>query len=612
MRFAHLKSACCTFPPGVREEEERRYESYLPHEEVVLYHRIILRNTSRTPRLAVQHFPKLEWRGNRERLRDVSFSLDEQGVSRLGEIAVGLHRINGEIPKSLQPAFLLEAGEEMVLDSVLPHRSDGLTLEAIAAGLNWEARLKEARTFWQQKLPVLPELPDAWLNNFWRTGLLHLELSTLGEQGGPLAAKVGVYSAIGSESIPIIDFYDSLGLHDTARRCLEGFLDLQHPSGRINHFNHYDIETGGFLYQAGQHYAYTRDKHWVARHRDRFCLAADYLLSLRQLNESAPDCYGLVSGTCADPLEKTTSFMLNAYVGAGLRAVAKMLKAIADPCASYYETEATALVERYCAAFRKSFGSGPVLPSTENRWVPTMAPWVEGIGLQALGLKDERCYTHRTYAAYDALLGPLYGVYTGLIDVESRETGWLLEVNATHFNRQGITESQPYYGRHPEVHLMRGEREAFLNAFYSGIASLADRETFSFWEHLYRVSIHKTHEEAWALMQARRMLWMENGSRLMLLAGIPESWLDDGAKIAFSGVSTFGAFSFRLARKGSEISVEWRPDLHEAPSSLCLYLPGVKVDDAGVGKLHPKGWIELPGMEKPADYLITVHPTLSL
>ena len=58
------------------------------------------------------------------------------------------------------------------------------------------------------------------------------------------------------------------------------------------------------------------------------------------------------------------------------------------------------------------------------------------------------------------------------------------------------------------------------------MAGLADRETYTFWEHYFHASPHKTHEEGWFLMQTRWMLWLEDGDTLKLLPGVPRAWLE--------------------------------------------------------------------------------------
>ena len=88
---------------------------------------------------------------------------------------------------------------------------------------------------------------------------------------------------------------------------------------------------------------------------------------------------------------------------------------------------------------------------------------------------------------------------------------------------------------------------AFLKAYYTAVAALADRSTYTFSEHFFPVSAHKTHEEAWFLMQTRWMLYLEEGDTLRLLAGAPRAWLADGQKLSVENVSSyFGPLSFRV------------------------------------------------------------------
>ncbi|MEM2930912.1 MAG: hypothetical protein QW797_08665, partial [Thermoproteota archaeon] len=132
---------------------------------------------------------------------------------------------------------------------------------------------------------------------------------------------------------------------------------------------------------------------------------------------------------------------------------------------------------------------------------------------------------------------------------------------------------QPYYSPHPWVHLRRGEVKAFLKTYYNSFVSLADRETFTFWEHYPGVgSSHKTHEEGWFLMQTRWMLWMEQGQTLKLLPGIPRKWMENGKSIELNRVASyFGPISLRADSKLDqgkiearvECSSEWQPRIVE-------------------------------------------------
>lgn len=75
-----------------------------------------------------------------------------------------------------------------------------------------------------------------------------------------------------------------------------------------------------------------------------------------------------------------------------------------------------------------------------------------------MGLRGEACL----------LIAP---TFAGVIGWEERYVKRLLEIIHSQFKRAPVAESQPYYSQHPEIHLLRGEREAFLNAFYSGMTS---------------------------------------------------------------------------------------------------------------------------------------------
>ena len=64
------------------------------------------------------------------------------------------------------------------------------------------------------------------------------------EPAGTLLPAIGLYTAIGSESAPIIQFMDSMGWHDTAARAIDFFLKKQRPDGFMQNFNGYMLETG--------------------------------------------------------------------------------------------------------------------------------------------------------------------------------------------------------------------------------------------------------------------------------------------------------------------------------------------------------------------------------
>lgn len=144
------------------------------------------------------------------------------------------------------------------------------------------------------------------------------------------------------------------------------------------------------------------------------------------------------------------------------------------------------------------------------------------------------------------------------------------------------------------MHLRRGEIKPFLKSYYNTVASLADRETFTFWEHYFQVSPYKTHEEAWFLIGSRWMLSIQRGDTLDLLPGIPRNYLENGKEISLKRIATyFGPVSLEVksmllqSRVGA--TVECRTD--RKPKAIELRLPhpqGSRATAVKGGKYDPQ------------------------
>ncbi len=155
--------------------------------------------------------------------------------------------------------------------------------------------------------------------------------------------------------------------------------------------------------------------------------------------------------------------------------------------------------------------------------------------------------SHGTFTVSDAMLGPLYLIFCEVLDPQEQASRFLLDYHSDLFYERNAAFSQPYYSRHNWLQLKLGMVKPFLMTYYNTFSALADRETYTFWEHLYKVSVHKTHEEAWFLMETRWMLYFENGKKLNLLSGIPRKWLENGKRIEVRNASSyFGNVSFSV------------------------------------------------------------------
>ena len=442
------------------------------------------------------------------------------------------------------------------MEFYLPHRPIDKERALRLSRANFRERHTECRRFWKSKLDSAAQirLPEKRIEEMVRAGLLHLDLITYGlEPAGTLAPTIGRYAPIGTESAPIIQFFDSMGWHDVARRSVTYFLDKQHEDGLMQNFAHYMVETGAALWSMGEHYRYTGDKQWVKNIAPKLLKSSEFLLKWRERNkreELRGRGYGMLDGAVGDPKDPYHYYMLNGYAYLGLSHVARMLAELNPVESRRLRSEAEALKEDIRESFFEMMGKSPVVPLGDGSWCPTVAPFVEYRGPLPLYADGGRWYTHFSIISRDGPVGSPYLVFQDVIQAQERAATFILNFHNLLMTQRNVVFIQPYYSRHPFIHLVRGEVKPFLKAYYGGLASLADRETYSFWEHFFGASPHKTHEEAWFLMQTRWMLYLERGDTLKLLSGIPAAYLKDGQRIELENVASyFGPISLSVESK---------------------------------------------------------------
>ena len=520
-------------------------------EESVLFLRTIAVNTSAVPQYAF--FRTL--RPGRGWWEKIGYAYSgETGFSGYSADRIfGISRLNGRPLPDEEVAVLLKPHEEAVFEFVLPHRPVSKTRALNLAAESFDEKYDECRAFWQQKLDMSSHIrvPEKRIDEMIRAGLLHLDLITYGlEPDGTLAPSVGVYSPIGTESSPIIQFYSSMGLHETARRSLMYFLDKQHDDGMIQNFGGYMVETGAALWSMGEYFRYTNDTAWVRQVEPKLMKACDYLIRWREKNKKESlrgKGYGMIDGKVADPEDHFHQYMLNGYAYLGISRVAEMLAMVDEINSLRLKKEAEAWKEDIRTSLEHSMAISPVVPLGDGTWCPTVPPWTEARALRLLYPEGEPFLSHGTFVVSDAMLGPLYLVFCEVVDPMEPASQMMMNYHSELFYQRNAAFSQPYYSRHNWVQLKQGWVKPFLKTYYNTFSALADRETYTFWEHLYKVSVHKTHEEAWFLMETRWMLYLEEGQTLKLLPGIPRKWLEDGQKIELNNVASyFGPLSLSV------------------------------------------------------------------
>ncbi len=244
------------------KEQQAQYDSLLPGEmsqaeETVLSVRVVAINTASVPRYAffrnvAPNLGRAAWGG------EAPWSFDGTkgfGLYQDGRV-FSVSKLNGQPLANEEVAIELQPGETATLEMNLPHRPIPADRAARLATMSFEDRVAHARRYWQEKLDAASQidLPEKRITEMIRAGLLHLDLVAYGrEPNDTLVPTIGVYTAIGSESSPIIQFMDSMGWHDEARRALTYFLDKQHEDGFMQNFGGYMLETGAALWSIGEH-----------------------------------------------------------------------------------------------------------------------------------------------------------------------------------------------------------------------------------------------------------------------------------------------------------------------------------------------------------------------
>ena len=413
-----------------------------------------------------------------------------------------------------------------------------------------------------------------------RAGLLHLDLITFGtEPDGTLAANVCVYSPIGTESAPIIQFYASMGLEQQAKRALNYFLDTQQPDGNIENYNGYTVETGAALWSVGEYFRYTRDRAWIEQIRPKLLKACDYLMRWRAKSfdeKLRGKGYGMIDGKVADPEDPFHQFMLNGYGYLGLSRMAETLGAIDPACGDSLRREAEAWRQDIRESFFQSLAQSPVVPLGDGTRCHPAAPWAAAPGPRLLFLKNEKFRSHGTFTVPDGLLGPMYLVFCEVIEPDEPAARMLLDYHSELMFQENSAFSQPYYSRHNWYQAKTDMVKPFLSTYYHTVAPHADRQTYTFWEHMYKLSAHKTHEEANFLMETRWMLYMEDADTLHLFRVAPRAWFADGERIDLEGVrSYFGRIDARVRSHVGEGYIEATVtcDPERKPSRLAVRLP---------------------------------------
>ncbi len=456
--------------------------------------------------------------------------------------------LDGRPMPQREMAVLVPAGGRVVCDWRMTHGCISRERGAALRQTVYQAHLDGALAYWRAMLGRAAQVrvPEQGIQERIQAGLLHLELNTMGRADGtgPLCAAVGEYAPIGTESSPMILFFDAMGQHETAGRCIEWFLSRQDERGYINSYGDYESETGPVLWCAAEHYRVTRDKAWLRKNLPALAKSARFLLSQR--NAAKAKSGGLVAGKCSDPKDDTCAFFLNAGIYLGIAGLADVLQEVDPALAAELADDARGYREDIRKGLEQSAMESPLVPLLDGSWTPALGPWPGTNGNVAYHADGGEWFSHGTiFGRLDS--GAMALFLTDALPVEDTLMDLVLKSHQHPHFRENAGLSQPYYFRHDIAHLRRDETKLFLKCFYNQFVSLQDRQSYTFWEHYFHVTSHKTHEEGWFLMQCRWMLALEEQGGLTLLKGVPRRWLAEGKEIEIHGLAThFGKTELTL------------------------------------------------------------------
>lgn len=451
---------------------------------------------------------------------------------------------------------------------------------------NLRAEMKKARNYWLQRaqLPrgkiIVPDssmqyLLDANIRNLYQ---IHEVIDGVPQFQPGLSVYRGLWIHDNDWHISAALF---LGDTSNARRAIEGLFHYQGADGRVSVMEPYPMnrEAACLAYIICRYARLAGDKKWLERHWSRVIDGLEWLRQLRAQTLADPGSigYGLFPAGFSDGglaginLEYGSVYWT--LIGARTAAeAARWLGKNAD--AEKLETFFADLMKSFRAAaqrdWRKDRGGNGYLPmkvaDTSRATPPQQANW--GV-LDAQGLGN--------------LFDPQDSLVTEPLKMLQWEKQEGLPINAGWL-KDGIW---PFFGTLQAItHVYQHDDAEAIEMLYA-IANHAS--PFGTWveEQLPKpAGVRNTGDQSNATASAlfiklmRRLLVLERGSQLELLAGVPAFWYKPGARIELNDTPTlFGQLNFRLqiSADGKVCRIQLRPiGKSGAPGSPVLFLQALK------------------------------------
>lgn len=503
--------------------------------------------------------------------------------------------------------------------------------------------------FWKQRVTqgMTLEVPEPWLNHFFKANLWHVLISTDIDPATGLhqhGAATHGYGNFLNETAMVARSLEMRGEHDAAIRLLEPFIVSQGHKALPGNFRSseavfyaayphepdpytalgYNLHHGFGMWAVAEHFAWSRDHNYLLSVAPRLIGAADWVTRERAATRfSLPDGrrpveFGLApAGELEDVEEFHYWYANNAYFHLGMTHVVNAVGALSlhpatDPTLRRRLSREVIRLNRDTVAFAadirasvaESVATTPVVRLRDGHYIPHVPPRA-----YALTDRQEGWIREALYPALHLVNGGLYEANHPFVGwmvqnlednlLLSKESGVDIALPREHFFNLGGFTRQPMLLDLPLVYLQRDRVANFLRGFYNSAAASLYPDAMCFAEWVPRLGqgggpLYKTPDECKFIQWLRQMLICERNDRLELGLGVPRAWMADGQVIRVERAATyFGRVNLEITSRAAEKRVLARVVLEPTvtPRAIMLRLRDVEgrsIKSATVNKQRAK------------------------
>ena len=338
-------------------------------------------------------------------------------------------------------------------------------------------------------------------------------------------------------------------------------------------------DNSAILWAASEYYLLTRDDKFLARALPAMLGSLEWIARERDRTKlrGGPDGGLMPAGRFTDAENQANFFWNDAWTYRGLADVCRVLEVIGQKDAGRWARER----DDYRTTFQRVFSE-----QVQNtiRWRDPSGAWIPFIPFRLGQTASE----NPQYFYLDA--GPLMLGVSGLIDPKDITMTWALKWLTEGPDSSGdpdwqdwtrpaslrfeMSSLEPCYSWNIYLRFLRGEREKFLEGFYSLAAGSVTRKFLGGVEHRNGIqalpvtnSVIDSH--------LRNMLVFENedGQGIDLLRNSPVAWLRPQKQIRVEKAQTyFGPISYRIVSFGGRIEAEIESPSRMPPQRIRLWL----------------------------------------